>query len=64
MSEIIKVGIAGTGSYVPDRVVDNAFFEGILDTNDEWIRQRTGIAERRFVAEGQENSDMCLVAAK
>lgn len=64
MSEIIKVGIAGTGSYVPDRVVDNAFFEGILDTNDEWIRQRTGIAERRFVADGQENSDMCLVAAK
>ena len=64
MSEIIKVGIAGTGCYTPERVVDNAYFEGILDTSDEWIQQRTGIAERRFVADGEENSDMCLAAAK
>jgi len=64
MNEIIKVGIAGTGSYVPERVVDNAYFEGILDTNDEWIRQRTGIAARRYVEDGQENSHMCISAAK
>ena len=64
MNEIIKVGIAGTGSYVPERVVDNAYFEGILDTNDEWIRQRTGIAARRYVEDGEENSHMCISAAK
>lgn len=64
MNEIRKVGIAGTGAYVPERVVDNAFFEGILDTNDEWIVKRTGISERRYIAEDQENSDMCISAAR
>ncbi len=64
MNEIIKVGIAGTGAYVPDRVVDNAYFEGILDTNDEWIQQRTGVAARRYIADGQENSDMFVSAAR
>lgn len=64
MNEIRNAGIAGTGAYVPERVVDNAFFEGILDTNDEWIRQRTGIAERRYVADGEENSHMCIHAAE
>jgi len=64
MKDLITVGIAGTGSYLPERVVDNAFFEGILDTNDEWIRQRTGIAARRFVADGEENSDLCIQAAR
>lgn len=49
---------------MPERVVDNAFFEDFLDTNDEWIRQRTGIAERRYAADGEENSDMCLRAAR
>jgi len=63
MTQLRTTGIAGLGSYVPKRVVDNAFFEGILDTNDEWIQQRTGIAERRYVADGEENSDMCAVAA-
>ena len=64
MKDLIRAGIAGTGAYVPERVVDNAFFEGILDTNDEWIRQRTGIAERRYVAADEENSDMCIHAAR
>jgi 3-oxoacyl-[acyl-carrier-protein] synthase-3 len=64
MTQQRTTGIAGTGSYAPERSVDNAFFEGILDTNDEWIRQRTGIAARRYVAEGEENSHMCIAAAK
>lgn len=63
MNEIKKVGIAGTGAYVPDRIVGNSHFEATLDTNDEWIRQRTGIVERRYVADGEENSDMCVRAA-
>jgi len=64
MTQLRTTGIAGTGSYLPERVVDNAFYEGILDTNDEWIQQRTGIAQRRHVADGEENSHMCVKAAK
>lgn len=60
----IQVGIAGTGSYLPERVIDNEWFTQFVDTSDEWIRQRTGIVQRRFVAEGQTTSDMCLRAAR
>ncbi|MAF65631.1 MAG: 3-oxoacyl-ACP synthase [Planctomycetes bacterium] len=64
MSSIIPVGIAGIGSYAPERVVPNAHFEEFLDTSDEWIVQRTGIKERRFVAAGENTSHMCLAAAR
>lgn len=56
--------IATTGSYLPDRVVTNADLEKIVDTNTEWIVQRSGICERHFAAEGQATSDMAIVAAK
>ncbi len=39
--------ITGLGMYFPDKVLDNAYFEKIVDTTDEWIRTRTGIIERR-----------------
>lgn len=64
MTSRVPVGIAGTGSYVPERVVKNEFFENIVDTTDEWIVQRTGIRERRFAAEGEFNSDMAIEAGK
>jgi len=64
MSSRVRVGIAGTGSYVPERVVANSFFEAHIDTSDEWIVQRTGIKERRFVAPDQATSDLCLIAAQ
>ena len=64
MSSRIRVGIAGTGSYVPERVVPNSEFEKTIDTSDEWIVQRTGIRERRFVAEDQATSDLCVEAGK
>jgi len=64
MSSRVPAGVAGTGSYVPERVVPNSYFEKIVDTSDEWIVQRTGIRERRYVAEGQATSDMALVAAR
>ncbi len=64
MASRIRVGIAGTGSYTPERVVPNAYFEEFLDTSDEWIVQRTGIRERRFAAEGQATSDLCVEAGK
>ena len=54
--------IAGVGSALPDHVVPNAFFESIVDTSDEWIRQRTGIRERRFAGEGQATSDLATAA--
>ena len=43
--------ITGLGHFRPDRVVDNAELSLIMDTNDEWIRSRVGIAERRFAGE-------------
>lgn len=56
--------IAGTGSYVPERVVTNADFEKIVDTSDAWIVERTGIRERRFAAENEFTSDMATAAAR
>lgn len=56
--------IAGTGSYLPERILTNAELERTIDTTDEWIFTRTGIRERHIVAEGQFTSDMALEAAK
>ncbi|MEQ1891713.1 MAG: beta-ketoacyl-ACP synthase III [Planctomycetota bacterium] len=64
MASRIQVGIAGTGSYVPERVVPNTYFEKLVDTSDEWIRQRTGIEERRFAADDQATSDLSVEAGK
>lgn len=64
MASIRPVGIAGTGSYLPERVVPNAWFEKIIDTSDEWIRQRTGILERRFAADHEQTSTLSINAAR
>lgn len=64
MRQAIRVGIAGTGSYMPERVVPNTWFEGFLDTTDEWIVQRTGIQNRRFAAPEQATSDLAVIAGK
>lgn len=64
MSSRVRVGIAGTGSYLPARVVPNSFFESVVDTSDEWIVQRTGIRERRFVGPDEATSDLALGAAR
>lgn len=58
-----RAAITGVGHYVPDEVLDNAFFESYLDTSDEWIRTRTGIRERRILRNGA-TSDLALPAAK
>ena len=44
--------IAGLGRYIPEKVYDNAYFESIVDTNDEWITRRTGIKERHISEKG------------
>ncbi len=56
--------IAGTGSYLPERILTNAELERTIDTTDEWIFTRTGIRERHIIAEGQDTSDMALEASK
>jgi 3-oxoacyl-[acyl-carrier-protein] synthase-3 len=56
--------IAGTGSYLPERVVDNHELERRLDTSDAWIRERTGIVQRHIAAEGQASSDLALEASR
>ena len=56
--------VCGTGHRLPDRVVHNAEFEASLDTSDEWIRSRSGIERRHFVAPGECTSDLALAAAQ
>ncbi|MBQ6695724.1 MAG: ketoacyl-ACP synthase III [Lachnospiraceae bacterium] len=55
--------IVGTGSYIPELVWDNNKLTEFMDTNDEWIRERTGIA-RRHISENLTTSQMAVVAAK
>ena len=54
--------ITGVGMYVPDKIMDNAYFEKIVETSDEWIRTRTGIKERRLLEKGA-TSDLAAGAA-
>lgn len=56
--------IAGTGIYMPDRVMANADLEKIVDTTDEWITTRTGIRERHIAAPDQATSDLAVLAAQ
>ena len=56
--------IVGTGSYLPPRIVKNEEFSRRLDTSDAWIRERTGISERRIAAESQTSSDLALEAGR
>lgn len=56
--------IAGTGSYLPSKILTNADLEHMVDTTDEWIFTRTGIRERHIAGEGEFTSDLALQAAK
>ncbi|MBN2361024.1 MAG: beta-ketoacyl-ACP synthase 3 [Deltaproteobacteria bacterium] len=58
------VGIAGTGSCVPDIVVTNAELAAVLPTSDQWIRSHTGIVERRFAPSDVQTSDLATAAAR
>ena len=60
----MNVGIKGFGAYAPERLVDNAYFEGFLDTSDEWISKMTGIKERRWSRDDQDTSDLAYEASK
>lgn len=58
------VGIVGTGSYVPEKILTNADLEKMVDTSDEWILTRTGIRERHIADEKTATSDLAAEAAK
>jgi 3-oxoacyl-[acyl-carrier-protein] synthase-3 len=61
---MIYARIAGTGSYLPEKVVTNKDLEAKIDTSDEWIAERTGIRQRHIAADGEYSSDMGLAAAR
>ena len=56
--------ITGTGSYLPEKVMTNSDIAKIVDTDDQWIQERTGIKQRHIAAEGQFSSDLGVEAAK
>jgi 3-oxoacyl-[acyl-carrier-protein] synthase-3 len=56
--------IVGCGGYLPERIVTNDELAARLDTSDAWIRQRTGIGERRIAADGELTSDLAFCAAR
>ena len=56
--------ILGTGSYLPAHILTNADLEKLVDTNDQWIVERTGIRERHIAAEGEFTSDLATQAAR
>ncbi|MEQ6375484.1 beta-ketoacyl-ACP synthase III [Bacillaceae bacterium S4-13-56] len=60
----MNAGLIGVGHYVPEKVVTNKDLEKLVDTNDEWIRTRTGIEERRIAEDSMDTSDMALFAAR
>lgn len=64
MSRRIAAKITGVAGYVPPRVLTNADLEKMVDTNDEWIRTRTGIRERHVVENGMATSHLATEASK
>jgi 3-oxoacyl-[acyl-carrier-protein] synthase-3 len=60
----LRSQVAGCGAYLPERVLTNDELAQQLDTSDDWIRQRTGIGERRIAADGELTSDLAVSAAR
>ena len=58
------IGILGSGSYVPSRIMTNGDWAALVDTDDEWIVTRTGIRERRFAADDETTLDLAAYAAE
>jgi len=59
-----RISITGLGVHVPERVLTNEDLSKLVDTNDQWIVDRTGIRERRIAAEDEALTDICLPAAR
>ena len=63
MTKKISAGILGMGHYAPPKTLTNFDLEKIVDTNDAWIVERTGIKERHIAADGQPMSELAYKAA-
>ena len=61
---MIYSSITGTGGYLPERIMDNAELEQMVDTSDEWIRSRTGVIKRHIAAEDEMTCDLAEHAAR
>jgi len=61
---VIRSVIRGVGAYLPKRVLTNADLSRIVDTSDDWIRERTGIRARHIAADGELTSDLGIAAAR
>jgi 3-oxoacyl-[acyl-carrier-protein] synthase III len=59
-----RASVVGTGSYLPKKVLTNLDLEKMVDTNDEWIQERTGIKERRISDKSEATSDLAVEAAR
>lgn len=59
-----RTRVAGTGSYLPEKTLSNVDLEKLVDTNDQWIRERTGIERRHLAAPDEATSDLGVEAAK
>ena len=55
--------IAGTGSYLPEKVLSNHDLESMVETSDQWIKERTGIKERHIAAENETTTDLAYQAS-
>ena len=64
MSQLVRPKISALGTYVPPRLLTNADLEKMVETTDQWIRERTGIRERHVVDKGVATSDLGFQAAK
>jgi 3-oxoacyl-[acyl-carrier-protein] synthase III len=64
LSQLRRAQISALGTYVPPRLLTNADLEKMVDTNDQWIVERTGIRERHIVDKGVATSDLAVEAAK
>ncbi|MBT8326904.1 MAG: ketoacyl-ACP synthase III [Bacteroidia bacterium] len=58
----MRAAITAVGGYVPEKILTNADLEKMVDTNDEWIRTRTGIRQRHIMEDGKATSDICVEA--
>jgi len=61
---LIYSSITGTGGYLPERIMDNAELEQMVDTSDEWIKSRTGVVKRHIAAEDEMTCDLAEHAAR
>ena len=56
--------ISGTGSYLPEKVLSNKELEGIVETSDQWITDRTGIKRRHIISDDQTTTDLAFLASE